>query len=152
MFLPGYHHYECTTRPPGGGGEAGGSTGYCPTRWGLYLKWALSPLSLIYAAFIFIYTLLGLFVCLSVRLYSIKVKRAEPSKLGPNFVWNLTWPQGKFIDTQNFKHLSPKFFRFLLNFENPQKQSLNLQTFLFVVVLYCTKKRYSHIELQLKLK
>ena len=147
MFLPGYHHYECTTRPPGGGGEAGGYTGYCPTRWGFYLKLALSPSSLIYTAFIFIYIL-----CLSVRLYSINVKMAKPSKLDPNFVWNLTWLQGKFIDAQNFKHLSPKFFRFLLNFKNPQKQSLNLQTFLFVVVLYCTKKRCSHIELQLKLK
>ena len=40
-----------------------------------------------------------MFVCLFV---SNKKKR-----LGQNFFWNLTWPQGRFIDEQFFKYLPP---------------------------------------------
>jgi len=46
----------------------------------------------------YIYTLL---ICLSVCLYPINVKRLNLS--GQNFVWDLTWPQGRFMDDQNIK-------------------------------------------------
>ena len=58
----------------------------------------------------YIYTLLvWVSVCLSVRLYPINVKTAEP--IGPNFLWDLMWPQGRFMDNRIFKNLPPsKFF------------------------------------------
>ena len=40
----------------------------------------------------YIYTSL---VCLSVRLYPLNVKRLKWS--GPNFLWPLEWPQGRFL-------------------------------------------------------
>ena len=49
------------------------------------------------------------FACLGVRLYPINVKTAEP--IGPNFLWDLMWPQGRFMDNRIFKNLPPsKFF------------------------------------------
>ena len=56
-----------------------------------------------------IYTLLvWVFVC----LYPIKVKTAL-NLTGPNFVWRLTWPQGRFMYDQNFKYQPPTKFDFL---------------------------------------
>ena len=52
-----------------------------------------------------------LLVCLSVCLYPINVKTAEP--IGPIFLWDITWPQGRFMNDQNFKYLSPSKFVFI---------------------------------------
>ena len=50
--------------------------------------------------------------CLSVRLYPINVKRLKRS--GPNFVWDLTWPQGRVMNDQNLKNLCLKVFYFFI--------------------------------------
>ena len=42
--------------------------------------------------------------CLSVCLYPINVKTAEP--IWPKFLWDITCPQGRFMNDQNFKYLS----------------------------------------------
>ena len=63
--------------------------------------------------------------CLSVRLYPINVKRLKRS--GPNFVWDLTWPQGRFMNDQNLKKLFLKVFYFcknILNLEYPRNSLL----------------------------
>ena len=55
--------------------------------------------------YIVVYTLLvWVFVC----LYPINVKTAE--LIGPNFVWVLTRPKGRFIDNQYFKNLPSTYF------------------------------------------
>ena len=51
-----------------------------------------------------------LFVCLFVCLYPINVKTAEP--IGPYFLWDITWPQGRFMDDQIFKNLPQSKFDF----------------------------------------
>ena len=48
-----------------------------------------------------------------------------------NFVWDLAWQQGRFMDAQNYK---------------------NLFLFDFVFVLYCTKRRSLQIKPQLKVE
>ena len=76
--------------------------------------------------YIYIYTLLFcLFVCnhqTSKRL----------NRSGPNFVWNLTWPQGRFMGNQNFKKLASNKIRFSLDFKKSTKFFLNPLTFLFL--------------------
>ena len=47
------------------------------------------------------------FACLFKVLYLINVKRA-----GPNLLWDITWPQGRFMDDQNFKNFHPTKFDF----------------------------------------
>ena len=49
-------------------------------------------------------------VCLGVCLYPINVERLN--RLGPNCVWDLTLPQGRFMFAQNFKKLCLKLFDF----------------------------------------
>ena len=39
-------------------------------------------------------------VCLSVCLYPINAKTAEP--IGPKFLWDITGPQGRFMNNKNF--------------------------------------------------
>jgi len=53
-----------------------------------------------------------LFIYLLVCLCPINAKRLNRS--GPNFMWDLTWPQGRFTDDPNFKYL-PNRIRFSLN-------------------------------------
>ena len=95
----------------------------------------------------------GLSVCLSVWgfvcLYPINVKTAEP--IGPKFLWDLTWPQGRVMNDQNFKNLCLKVFYFWKIFKMRKKILWNPQTF-FVFVLYCTKRRCSEIKPQLKVE
>ena len=50
-------------------------------------------------------------VFLSVHLYPINVKTAGP--IGPKFLWNLAWPQGRFMDNQIFKQFASIKIRFL---------------------------------------
>ena len=45
-----------------------------------------------------------------VFLYPINVKTAEP--IGPTFLWDLAWPQGKFLDDRIFKNLPQTKFYF----------------------------------------
>jgi len=45
----------------------------------------------------------GLSVCLSVCLYSINVKTAEP--IGQKFLWDLTWPHPSWVHLSIFAHL-----------------------------------------------
>ena len=45
----------------------------------------------------------SLFVCLSVCLYPINVKTAEP--IGPKFLWDITFPQVRFMNDENKKKL-----------------------------------------------
>ena len=62
---------------------------------------------------------------------------------GPNFVWDFTWPQGRFINDQNFQKLASskiwftfKFWKYTnLFYKTPQ-------TFLFVFVLQCSQLKY----------
>ena len=42
------------------------------------------------------------------------VSNKRLNRSGPNFVWDLTWPQGRFIDAKNYKKLFPKVFDFCL--------------------------------------
>ena len=52
---------------------------------------------------IYIYTLhVFLSVCLSV---CIQLMSKRLNRSGPNFVWDLTWPQGRFMDDRIFKNL-----------------------------------------------
>ena len=55
------------------------------------------------------------FAWVSVCLYPINVKTAEP--IGPNFFVELAWPQGGFMNDQNFKyiclHQNSIFIKFL---------------------------------------
>ena len=60
--------------------------------------------------------LVWVFVCLSVRLYPTNVKMVEP--IGLNFLWDLAWPQGRFMDDRIFKNLATSKFYFLQNPRN----------------------------------
>ena len=70
-----------------------------------------------------IYICLSVCPCLSVCIQQTS-KRLNRS--GPNFVWNLKWPQERFMDAQNYKNVCPKVFCFLLNFENALKNIILL--------------------------
>ena len=69
-----------------------------------------------------------LFACLSVCLSK------QQNRSGPNFVCHimcLSWPQGRFMDSKNYKSLLPKLFCFILFY-------IVLYCFmLFYIVLYC---------------
>ena len=79
--------------------------------------------------------------------YPINVKMAEPIR--PNFAWDLTWPQGKFMNDQNFKYLPPskfdflKFLKILKIHEIFLLKSANF--FLFCFTMY-TKRTCSHLK------
>ena len=82
--------------------------------------------------FYFIYVYLYIYftclsVCLFVCLYPINVKKAKP--IGPKFLWDLAWPQGRFMNDQNFKHLCLKFFIF----ENARKKFSKLANFFLIL-------------------
>jgi len=85
--------------------------------------------------FFYSFKMLCLFVCVSVSVYSISVKTAEPIGLklcvGPHMN-----PAGSFICM-----LKITKYWFLLNFKNARKN-------FFVIVLYCTKRRCFQIEPQ----
>ena len=57
------------------------------------------------------------------------------------------------MDAQNYKNLCPKVFDFyrILKMQCAKKILLNLELF-FDIVLYCTKRRCSQIEPQLKVE
>ena len=86
-----------------------------------------------------------LFWCLSVCLYPINVKTAEP--IGPKFFVGHLGPQGRFMNDWNFKNLCLKVFYFCKILKMREKILWNPQTF-FVFVLYCTKRRCSQIKPQ----
>ena len=44
------------------------------------------------------------------------------NRTGPNIVWDITGPQGRFMDAQNYKNLYPKVFDFCKNFKNAQNR------------------------------
>ena len=77
--------------------------------------------------YIYKYTFL---VCLSVRLYS-KIVITRLNHSGPNFVWDLAWPQGRFIDAQNYKKLSPSWYILYSTFmQYINKDSALIQVFI----------------------
>ena len=86
--------------------------------------------------------ILCLSVCLFVCMDTINVKTAKP--IGPIFVCDLTWPQGRFMNDQNFKNLSQTKFDFYLifkNFENPTKFVFEIRDFLNFI-LQCTQREH----------
>ena len=72
--------------------------------------------------------------CLSVCLYPIKVKTAEP--IGPKFVWDLMWPQGRFYDWSKLKKFEFKNFLFCKILKIREKIR---KLFLFCFLLYKEK-------------
>ena len=92
---------------------------------------------------IFIYTLL---VWVSVCLF-VSVKTGERSRSGPNFLWDLVWPKGRFMNYQNFKNLC------FVEFWKSTQKILQIRKFLFCFcfILY-TKRRCSKIKPQLKVE
>ena len=74
---------------------------------------------------------------LSVCLYPINVKTAEPIK--PKLCVGPQWSQGRFMNDQNFKYLSPSKFDFhsiFETFENPRNFCKNPRTFLYCFTRY----------------
>ena len=71
--------------------------------------------------------------CLSVCLYSIDVKTAEPP--GPKIcVQPRMTPAGRFMDAQNNKKLSPKIFDFRKTWKVHEKTNCKLaKNFIFVL-------------------
>ena len=57
----------------------------------------------------------------------------------------LTRPRGWFRNAQNYKSLCPKVFNVCKILEMREKILLNSQTFLFVIVSNCTKRKLSQI-------
>ena len=87
------------------------------------------------------------FACLSI---CVQLTSKRLNRLGLNFLWDLTWPQGMFMDAQNFKKLSPNFFDFCKILKCAKKYYEIGK--LFIYVLYCTKRRCSQIMPQLKVE
>ena len=52
------------------------------------------------------------FACLSVCPFVSKKKSKRLNRSGPNFAWDFTCPQGRFINDQNFKNLPQTKFDF----------------------------------------
>ena len=73
------------------------------------------------------------------------------NRLGPNLVWDFTWSQRRFINSQNLKKLSPKIFWFLVNLGNSRTIIIKSANFLFALVYIAnTKRKCSQRETQLK--
>ena len=70
-------------------------------------------------------------LCSSGWLFFLFVSNTLQNVWAQNFVWDLAWQQGRFMDAQNYK---------------------NLFLFDFVFVLYCTKRRSLQIKPQLKVE
>jgi len=85
---------------------------------------------------IYLYTLL---VCLFVWLYSINVKTAK--LIGSNFLWDLMWSQGRFMDDRIFKSLPLTKFDFWRFWKSTKK-------FLFVFVLQCVQSENVTIKME----
>ena len=58
-------------------------------------------------------------------------------------------PRGRFMNAQNYKKLCPKFCKI---WRCAKKNIMKSANFLFVFVLYCTKRRCSEIEAQFKVE
>jgi len=75
---------------------------------------------------------------LSVRLHPINVKTDESNEcklcVGPHM------NPGKVYGCSEFQKVVFKSFRFLKNFEIAQTNIIKSANFLFVIVLYCTKR------------
>ena len=69
--------------------------------------------------------------CLFVCLYQINVKTAEP--MGPNFLCDLAWPQGGFIDDQIYKNLPLSKFGFGKFWKSTNFFWWNPRNFLFLL-------------------
>ena len=97
----------------------------------------------------YIYTLL---VCLSVCLYSINLKTAEP--IGPKFCTGPNMTQGKVYGWSKSNKLGANKILLSLSFENPRNFFLN-SLYVFCFVLQCIhrenvhncKRRWAHSEL-----
>ena len=59
------------------------------------------------------------------------------------FVWNLTWPQGRFIKDQNFK-IRLKLNSISIKFENPLHFFIKFAKFLFVFISPCIQRENAH--------
>ena len=56
----------------------------------------------------------GLSVCLSVCLFvCIQYTSKRLNRSGPNFLWDIMWPQGKFMNDKNFKKCVLKVINFV---------------------------------------
>ena len=84
-------------------------------------------------------------------IYCIQKTSKRLNRLGPNFVCDFTWPQGRFMNDQNFKNLYLKVFYVCKILKLREQILWNPQTF-FAFVLYCTKRRCSQIKPQLKVE
>ena len=100
-----------------------------------------------FTSFIYQYTLF-VFVCLFV---CIQYRSKRLNRSGPNFVWDLMWPQGRFMNDQNFKNLCWKGFSFCKILKMHEKILWNPQT-IFSKFLYCTKRRCTQIKPKLKVE
>ena len=76
---------------------------------------------------IYIYTLL---VCLT----------AEP--IGPKFLWDLTWPQGRFMDAPNYRNLCPQIFYSCVRFWKCAKKYYEFRKLLLKFTLYYYNYQY----------
>jgi len=90
-----------------------------------------------------------LFICLSV--FCIQQTSTRLNRSGPNFVWDLNWPQGRFMNDQNFKNLCLKVFYFC-KILKLRKKYYEISKLFFVFLLYCTKRRCSEIKPRLKVE
>ena len=84
-------------------------------------------------------------VCLSVCIQKTS-KRLNQS--GPNVVWDLTWPQGRFIDSQNFKIETPLDTRFSLSFDNPWNFFIKSANFFCFCFTMYTKRKWCSIKIK----
>ena len=64
------------------------------------------------------------------------------NRLRPNFVWDLTGPQGRFMDAQNYKKLYLKKLDFCEILKVREKIFENSRTFLFL--LYIVQREDAH--------
>ena len=83
------------------------------------------------------------YTCLSVSLF---VSNKRLNRSGPHLVLDLTWPQGRFMDAENVQNYVQK----LLIFENSRNNISLSANFLFVIVLFSTKRRCSQKAKSLK--
>ena len=93
---------------------------------------------------LYIYLLVCMGVCLFFPLNLINVKTAEPIR--PNFVRDLSWPEGRYMNAKNYKKLSPHIFVLKILKINKIKILNTRKFFIFV----SSKKKFWKIEQLIK--
>ena len=68
------------------------------------------------------------------------------NRTGPNIVWDITGPQGRFMDAQNYKNLCPKVFDFVKILK--MRKTDIIYFFNLLIILYCTKRRCVQLEVE----